>query len=187
MAFKDLLITNVLFFTSALIGASIKGHTGIVILLLQNGANAFAANRRGHTALLRAAFAGHTPVISALLDHSMRVLDYTDEIGRSALILAMEGGNYGVIDQLLERLDNTEKRALIRRETFRSRSPLSHAAGAGRVESVQKLLPFATKLQIIRSQAKASTVRDTMHRVQIQHILFTAVIERCHWWILDGA
>lgn len=161
------------------------GHAGTVILLLQNGANAFA-RRRGQTALLRAATGGHVPVIRALLDHSMRVLDSIDDDDRSALVSAMQAGHCNVVDLLMEQLDDTEKRALVRREDSLSNSPLSLAAGVGRVNLIQKFLPWATKLQIIRSQAAASTVRHTKRRVQIQHLLFSALVERCHGWVWGG-
>lgn len=158
-----------------------------MILLLQNGANAFAQNHRGHTALHRAAFAGHTHVVRALLDHSLRLLDAVDNDGRSALILALEADEYNVVDQLLELLNRDEKRALVRREDVAGNSPLSLAAGAGRVKLVKEFLPFATKLQIIRAQVAVCTVGRTKRRVQIHHMLFTALVERCHGWTLPSA
>ena len=54
-----------------LMAAAEKGHSGVVDLLLQRGANVNQQNSKGQAALRQAALGGHQPVVEALLQRGL--------------------------------------------------------------------------------------------------------------------
>ena len=70
-------------------------------LLRQNAnVNAYAAQRRGRTALQAAAGGGHLAVVEKLLQHNAYVNAALAESGRTALQAAAEGGHQVVVERL---------------------------------------------------------------------------------------
>jgi ankyrin repeat protein len=86
---------------TALSLAAGKGHTELVILLLENGASLIATNKVEETALHRAAFMGHKETVRVLLQKGA-ALDAAHEDGWTALHLAASWGKTDRVDLLLE-------------------------------------------------------------------------------------
>lgn len=84
--------------------AAAKGHEQAVFTLLGYGASATLRNYFGQTALHRAACAGETFVVAALLEAESSVVNWTDssEDRNSALHLAAEDGHLSVVRLLCE-------------------------------------------------------------------------------------
>jgi uncharacterized protein len=74
---------------NALTGAVTGGHTGIVVWLLENGANANYRYGPGYTPLLAAAANGHLDIVKALLKHCADLHAKAND-GKSALAIAEE-------------------------------------------------------------------------------------------------
>ena len=87
---------------SALIVASENGHTGIVKLLLQYGANVDHKNSHGWTALMKASETGDSKleIIDLLLAHDARV-DLQSNEGYTALMVAAQNGQTKVATKLV--------------------------------------------------------------------------------------
>jgi len=81
---------------TALMEASIKGHTAIVALLVEEGADVEAKNNYGFTALILASFYGHTAIVALLVkkgaDKEAKNID-----GYTALILASRYGHTAIV------------------------------------------------------------------------------------------
>ncbi len=88
-----------IFAGTALFFASFAGHTQVLALLLENGADVEARNNRGRTALTGASFRGHTEVVKLLLNKGADV-NTADKFGKTPLIEACRG-NHPVIAELL--------------------------------------------------------------------------------------
>lgn len=173
--------------------ASRAGHVEAVKLLLQNGADVFAKDRRlGQNAVHPAAINGHAGVVDALLDHNPLVLNATDRHGCTAVHLAFAGGKYAILDQLTRRLEEYrhEAKDLFRQEDYRGNSAVTLAARSGQVGLVQKLIPFASTRQIFKAQSEAATLptktrEHKLARWQIQHDLFIHLIALHQDWPLS--
>ena len=81
--------------------AAIKNNVAEVRRLLDNGANLNQANANGNTALMLAAFAGHSQIAKALLDGDANP-NYVDEGGWTALMNAAFSGHFDVVKVLLD-------------------------------------------------------------------------------------
>ena len=80
-----------------LMHASIGGWHRCVGLLLKMRADIHATDSNGRTALLWAAYYGHTEVLKVLIKQDKRVLDFTDPEGRTALHWATKPDNVDCI------------------------------------------------------------------------------------------
>ncbi|OBT84941.1 hypothetical protein VE02_06622 [Pseudogymnoascus sp. 03VT05] len=113
--------------------AAMKGHEGVVKLLLEQGAKVDAKDKYGQTPLSWAAEDGHEAVVKLLLEQGAKV-DAKDSSSRTPLSGAASSGREGVVKLLLEqgaKMDAKDKY---------SQTPLSLAARNGREAVVQLLL-----------------------------------------------
>src|SRR5947207_2161063 len=86
-----------------LILASLRGHPGVVRLLLQGGANPKAVPRLDYTALHYAAREGHLQIVKLLLDHGADV-DGKEEssiASSTPLYFAIQNGHHDVASLLV--------------------------------------------------------------------------------------
>ncbi len=84
---------------TALIWAAINGHTEIVEILLNFGADGNKQMTFGFTALMDAAENGHTEVVELLIDEGAKV-NLKDNKGRTALMLASQEGHTEIVELL---------------------------------------------------------------------------------------
>lgn len=147
----------------ALIGASWKGHTEIVTLLLANDADVNFTNKHGTTALHLAAKEGHCAIVSALIDKGADLKRYggtallgtvskghvetaqlllangvdanpMDRYGKTALMYAAANGSIAMMKALLA------GGADVNAKYHQGRTPLSFAAQKGHESAVTFLL-----------------------------------------------
>ena len=83
---------------TALLWASMHGHTEVCKLLLENDANVNHANEDGETALIWASHCGHTKLCKLLLENGADV-NHVDKSGDTVLSLA---GKKEIIELLKE-------------------------------------------------------------------------------------
>ncbi|KAJ9659039.1 hypothetical protein H2198_003328 [Neophaeococcomyces mojaviensis] len=113
--------------------AAEKGHEAVVKLLVENGADLEAKDKKhGRTPLLWAAEKGHEAVVKLLLEKGVE-LEPKDNFGRTPLSWAAGNGHEAVVKLLLEKGVELESK-----DNF-GQTPLSWAAGNGH-EAVVKLL-----------------------------------------------
>ena len=117
---------------TALAFAARYGHTGIVRLLLDNGANVNATNVN-QTALSYAAEYGHDAIVKLLLDKGADI-DATEAFGWTALLHATDNGHEAAVKLLLE------GGADIHAEEHDGQNALSFAAEIGDVATIELLL-----------------------------------------------
>lgn len=137
---------------TALIRAAEHGHTAIVQVLLEAGADVDHVDRSKKTALLHAAYKGHAPVVQALLafqGDAPAPDDHTTTAGETALLLAAKFGQHEVVEVLLAAGAGTEMVDAV------EITPLQYAAEAGHAPTVELLL--AAGAQVNRRTAKGST------------------------------
>jgi ankyrin repeat protein len=110
--------------------ASCSNLQSVVHHLLNNGADVNKQDNRGYTALQYSAMYGHDKMTDTLLDANAK-----DKYGKSALILAAEHGNLGIIKLLLSRGATIN-------ETYNDdeESVLQVASGGGHLSLVRYLL-----------------------------------------------
>jgi ankyrin repeat protein len=87
---------------TALACAAAQGHKGVVYYLLNQGANPNIRDKAKRTALMHAARAGHTKIVSRLIRASKESIDWCDKDGVSALAMAVMGDNVPVARTLLK-------------------------------------------------------------------------------------
>jgi len=85
--------------STALIVTSTVGHTEVVKILLEKGADVNSENKYGDTALMGAAAAGQTKIVKALLQKGANV-NTKNKYGWSALMMAVKKGHTEVVNLL---------------------------------------------------------------------------------------
>lgn len=130
--------------TSALVAAAAAGHTDVVKLLLERGANVWQATSpdsiQGAAALCAAAAAGHTDVVRLLLSHgiSANVSLSLDGETFPVLHLASWAGRLEVCQLLVERGAHVNGRS--RRRGGAGETALMVAVAEGHAEVARLLL-----------------------------------------------
>jgi ankyrin repeat protein len=119
-------------FTGKLALHAEKGDLSAVELLLRERTDPNEVNSWGHTALMAAAWANHSPIVDLLLRRGVHV-DARSRFQKTALFYAAAKGNSTVVQLLLEhKADPNGKDYPI--------TPLAIAAGRGDMETVRNLL-----------------------------------------------
>ncbi|GCC41981.1 hypothetical protein chiPu_0025636, partial [Chiloscyllium punctatum] len=90
-----------------------NGHLDCARLLLERGAQVDTADKRGCTALHRAAALGCADTVTTLLDHRAMVL-CRDTEGRTPLHLAAACGHAGILGTLLQAVPFVDPRDQLR-------------------------------------------------------------------------
>ncbi|XP_019860059.1 PREDICTED: transient receptor potential cation channel subfamily A member 1 homolog isoform X2 [Amphimedon queenslandica] len=116
--------------------ACFKGHTEIVKLLLEHGADFNVTNNKGQgrTPLGIACVQGHTEVVKLLLKHKADFNDVTDDNGNTPLSNACKPGHMEIVELLLEHGANSNV------TNNKGYTPLSIACYKGHTEIVKLLL-----------------------------------------------
>ena len=92
---------------TALIRASMNGHTDIVKMLLDRGTDVNAKNNYGNTALIRASMNGHTDTVALLLEKGADV-NVTNNYGWTSLINTSRWGHKKVVLLIKNHIRRTE-------------------------------------------------------------------------------
>lgn len=156
----------------------------IMSVLIRNGADIRSSNRNRETALHHAVRNGDNCTILYLLDQNHSAVLDSDNQGRNVLHWACLRGYGDVAGEILDRVTDVEKKCLIPQQDEYHCSPIILASGSGLVGVVQYLVPFSTNVQLLRAQERVATSTTACRqcRIKIHHILFTALLERCHGW-----
>jgi serine/threonine-protein phosphatase 6 regulatory ankyrin repeat subunit B len=85
---------------TALIAASLNGHTEVVDFLIGKKANVNAADKDGGTALMAAALSGNPEIVDLLIKAKANV-NAADKYGDTALIFAAAQGNTEIVSRLI--------------------------------------------------------------------------------------
>lgn len=133
--------------------AARHGHTAAVTALLEAGADAYAADERGRTALLDAAVVGAASCMEALITQGGADPDYQNELGdgEHALLLAAQGGHLAAVKQLVQ------LGAKVNRTDTLGRSALWLAASRGDALMVAYLCALTPQAKHIRDFADNRT------------------------------
>ncbi|XP_052262259.1 ankyrin repeat domain-containing protein 17-like isoform X2 [Dreissena polymorpha] len=125
---------------TALTLACAGGHSELVTLLLNKGADIEHRDKKGFTPLILAATAGHTDVVEILLEHGADIEAQSERTKDTPLSLACSGGRYEVVELLLCRGANKEHR------NVSDYTPLSLAASGGFVNIIKLLLSHGAEI-----------------------------------------
>ncbi|KXS13933.1 ankyrin [Gonapodya prolifera JEL478] len=120
--------------TCPLAVAAARGHTAVVLFLLDHGASVWVYEEE---ALMKAAAHGHADVVKLLLQRGADARVQNDKV----LAVAAEGGSVEVMRLLLEDSISQDRRDALN-------AAIAAAAQWGRTEVVQYLLHFCTKTSI---------------------------------------
>lgn len=118
----------------SIIRASVKGDLAQVKKLVDEGADVNATDSSKRTALLEAAWGGHTDVVKYLVDCGASV-NCVEVSGYTPLMRAAEEGHTAVVTLLLKKNADVNARGNVRGST-----PLMLAAEKGEVKIVELLL-----------------------------------------------
>jgi hypothetical protein len=116
--------------------AAATGHLGVVLLLIERGANINATGDGGNTALHWTAVQGHEEVVALLLEKGAHA-NTRDNYGRTPLMLACVNGHLGVVKVLVQHMGG---QGLADRSNASGRTVLHFAACLGHEEVVRCLL-----------------------------------------------
>ena len=126
---------------NALMIAIQKGHSDIVKLLLENGAQVNLQDNNGICALMSASQKGHSDIVKLLLEYSAHV-NVQDDDGLSALMTASQNGHSQVAKILLE------NSAQVDMQDKSGRCALMDASQNGHSEVVELLTMNGAKLDL---------------------------------------
>ena len=113
-----------------------KGDIEAVKLFLDEGIDINAVNKKGQTALIRAAEYQRKEVVTLLLEKGADVEFIGERHARTALMEAAGTGNNSIIKQLVE------KGANVNAKDYENTTPLHFASMYGHVETVKLLIEF---------------------------------------------
>ena len=136
---------------TALILASKNGHTDIVKLLFQKGADLENQNKDGSTALMLASDNGHTEIVKILVEPHIwngASLNVQDKNGNTALILASKNGHTDIVELLLEKGAPPGCPHLDMQQNKNGETALMLASDNGQTETVRLLVEKGANLDI---------------------------------------
>jgi ankyrin repeat protein len=116
--------------------ASLEGRIDVMVAAVKDGARINAIDADGRTALMYAAFNGHTECVQWLLERGAAE-GARESVGRTALMFASSGPFPGTVQLLLESGSNPDDA-----DEYEGWTPLMFAAAEGQLEVVRVLLKF---------------------------------------------
>jgi ankyrin repeat protein len=137
----------------SLLRASAKGDLASVKKLVSDGADVNAADTKGRTPLIEAAWAGHADVVKYLVDKGA-IIDAADGAGYSPLMRACEEGHVPVVAFLINKGANVNIRGKVRGTT-----PLMLAAERGHVKVLEALVAHGAKVNVVDQYEETALAR----------------------------
>ncbi|XP_068615562.1 protein TANC2-like [Brachionichthys hirsutus] len=122
------------------------GHSDVVSLLLDHGAQVDAQSRDGWTAMAFAAAAGHLDIVAVLSQHRAQV-GHVDSSGRCVLVHAAQRGHLDVLRFLLRHADWSCSSQKVTGRFQALQQALTAAASTGHTEMVSYLLALPDEEQ----------------------------------------
>ena len=146
--------------------SSLDGDLVKVKESLEAGAGVNAVDMEGHTALMFAAFNGHSEIVLELLQQEAS-LDRRDVFGRTALLYAATGPFPETVRILLDK--GAEPNVVDSEEHF---SPLMHAAAEGNLDVVKILLEAGADATLtdVDGDDAAAFARQSGHHAVADHL-----------------
>ena len=126
-----------------LLRASAKGDLAAIKKLVADGADVNAADTKGRTPLLEAAWAGHAEVVKYLAEKGAKV-DAADAAGYTALMRACEEGHAPIATYLISKGANVNSRGKVRGTTS-----LMLAAEQGHIKILELLVAHDAKVNAV--------------------------------------
>lgn len=130
-----------------------NGHHDIVKHLLSWHDITHPTSDLGGSSLIRAACAGHLPIISTLCKHKAIDTNHRDKRGRTPLSWAAGDGMDAVVKYLLKQQQKRSIDLDVNLTDNEGRTPLSWAAGNGHASAIQVLLSKCKKQAVDLAQA----------------------------------
>jgi ankyrin repeat protein len=126
-----------------LLRASSKGDLAAVKKLVADGSDVNAADTKGRTPLIEAAWAGHADVVKYLIEKGAKV-DAADSAGYTALMRACEEGHGPVVTYLINKGADVNVRGKVRGTTS-----LMLAAEQGHIKILEALIAHGAKVNAV--------------------------------------
>ena len=152
---------------SPLMMASGWGHTDIVKLLLERGAQIDLQNYAGQIALMWASIRGHTDIVKVLLERGAQV-DFLDNDGSTALMWASGSGHTEIVKLLLEH------GAQLDLQNYAGQTALMWASIGEHTEIVKVLLEHGARVDLETNNGYTAMNSASSH--EIVDLLLSAMI-----------
>jgi ankyrin repeat protein len=133
--------------------ASSKGDLSTVKKLLTEGADVNATDSSGRTALVEAAWGGHTDIVKYLIEKGANV-NTGDNVGYTALMRASEEGHNAVVTVLVQKNADVNLRGKVRGTTA-----LMLAAEQGHIKTLEILLEHGAKVNAVDQYEETAMAR----------------------------
>ena len=151
-------------------GGAREGRVEIMATAVDQGARIEARDADARTALMYAAFNGHTGCVQWLLDRGARV-GARDSVARTALMFAASGPFFDTVQLLLDHGSNPNDA-----DDFEGWTPLMFAAAEGQLEVVQLLLDYgADPTAVDRDGDAAADHAAQNHHSEVEELLRAAM------------
>ena len=157
------------YYSKALTVAARKGHTEIVRLLVDAGADKESRDANRWTALLHAAAGGHTEIAGLLLDAGADK-DVCNGFGKSALLLATENGRTEISRMLVDGGADTDLQ-----DKKTGKTALMYAASAGHTDIARLVLDAGADKDVRQRDGKSALLLAVVNRhIEITRMLVHA-------------
>ena len=153
--------------------AALEGRIDVMVAAVKDGARIDAVDADSRTALMYAAFNGHTECVRWLLDRGAAE-GAREYVGRTALMFASSGPFSDTVELLLESGSNPDDA-----DEYEGWTPLMFAAAEGQLEVVQVLLKFGADPSAVDNDGDAAADHAAQNRhPAVEGVLREAMLNR---------
>jgi ankyrin repeat protein len=153
--------------------AALEGLIDVMVAAVNDGARIDAVDADGRTALMYAAFNGHTECVRWLLDRGAAE-GAREYVGRTALMFASSGPFPDTAQLLLESGSNPDDA-----DEYEGWTPLMFAAAEGQLEVVEVLLKFGADPSVVDNDGDVAADHAAQNRHSaVEGVLREAMLNR---------